>query len=165
MKHCRECGVELVVGENWYSSQAKRNNRICKECHKAYVRMWQATNYSRHRANVDRWQREGRRNKKLQEERWAETERGVKYIYLLHAPEVDRYKIGQSSNPERRAHHLSMGPVEVVLLWAGLCNQAFFVEPMLHARFRPQRVRGEWFQSLTDEQIAFIKEQASKETR
>lgn len=160
MKQCRKCSVELVEGENWYPSQARRNSRICKQCQKEYVRQWQADNPERYRTLLRRWQADnpGRQPvssiRRRQKERWAKTERGMKYVYLLHAPEVDRYKIGQSSNPERRIHELSKGPVEVFLVWAGDCEPG--TESMLKARFRDQRVRGEWFQSLTDEQIQYV---------
>lgn len=36
MKECRECGVELIIGENWLESRAKRNQHICQECEAAY---------------------------------------------------------------------------------------------------------------------------------
>lgn len=32
LKKCRKCGVELIVGENWYECQSKCYNYICNEC-------------------------------------------------------------------------------------------------------------------------------------
>jgi len=40
IKHCRKCGDELVVDENWYASVAKHNDCICISCKKAYVRQY-----------------------------------------------------------------------------------------------------------------------------
>lgn len=40
MKKCRQCGVELMEGENWYPSLAKKNSRICIECKKAGQHQW-----------------------------------------------------------------------------------------------------------------------------
>ena len=146
MPVCRKCGVELVEGDTWYPSGAKRNDCICKECKKAYARQWAAANYSRSRANTDRWQRDN-------------LERPDTNVYILYAPEVDRYKIGQSKDPERRLKQVAaLSPVDIELFWWGLCPGG--TEGMLRARFRDQWVRGEWFQSLTGDQIEFIKEQA-----
>ena len=36
MKTCRVCLVELIVGENWTTGQAKFNNKICITCRKEY---------------------------------------------------------------------------------------------------------------------------------
>ena len=40
MKKCRECGVELVEGENWYPSRAKKYDYICIECHGEHKRQY-----------------------------------------------------------------------------------------------------------------------------
>lgn len=32
MKKCRVCGVDLLKGENWYSSHAKTGKRLCNIC-------------------------------------------------------------------------------------------------------------------------------------
>ncbi len=47
MKTCRRCGVELVPGENWYPSQEKHSNYICKTCVKERWRDRYASNRSK----------------------------------------------------------------------------------------------------------------------
>ena len=49
MKNCRKCGVELVVGENWYPSCAKRGDYQCTVCHKATGRRWVEENREKRR--------------------------------------------------------------------------------------------------------------------
>lgn len=44
MKHCRKCGVELVVGKTWHPSAAKYGDYICADCKRAYVRQWKKDN-------------------------------------------------------------------------------------------------------------------------
>jgi len=40
MINCRECGTELVVGENWSPSGPEKRNYICKKCASIYDRQW-----------------------------------------------------------------------------------------------------------------------------
>ena len=137
--HCVECGRNrLHVGHG-----------LCKQCHQ---RQWEeASSYKRLQEQSRQCNGHSKKCGKLRDTN----------IYILYAPEVNRYKIGQSDYPERRAKEVAAGsPVDIELLWWGLCPGG--TEGMLRARFRDQRVRGEWFQSLTDEQIAFIKEQAKE---
>lgn len=69
MKNCRKCGAELVVGENWYASLAKRSNHICIPCdniksrqhyqehrgeHSTYTRQRRAANPGPHRGYEQR---------------------------------------------------------------------------------------------------------------
>jgi len=44
VKTCRVCGVELVVGENWYPSRAPRRDYICKQCDAEKSRRWREAN-------------------------------------------------------------------------------------------------------------------------
>jgi len=44
MKQCRKCGVKLVVGDTWYQSLVKNDDRICIECKKAYQYQWRKNN-------------------------------------------------------------------------------------------------------------------------
>jgi hypothetical protein len=37
MEHCRKCDTELTPENNWYSSFAKCNNRICIKCANQYA--------------------------------------------------------------------------------------------------------------------------------
>ena len=46
---CRQCGVKLN-DENWYPSQQKRYQRICKECQSRQAHLWRAANRDRDRA-------------------------------------------------------------------------------------------------------------------
>jgi hypothetical protein len=57
MKTCRRCGVELVPGENWYPSQEKHSNYICKTCVKERWRDRYASE-SEFRERTARYQRE-----------------------------------------------------------------------------------------------------------
>lgn len=42
MTVCRECGAELVAGENWWASRVEKRDYICIECGKAKSRQWRA---------------------------------------------------------------------------------------------------------------------------
>jgi len=44
MKSCKKCNVELVVGENWYSSMAKIGDYKCKKCKNQLTNSWQLQN-------------------------------------------------------------------------------------------------------------------------
>lgn len=39
MPECRKCRTELTE-ENWYASERKENNRICKECDSTRAKEW-----------------------------------------------------------------------------------------------------------------------------
>jgi len=41
---CRDCGVELREGDNWYDSDAETHHYICKECRKAAARRRRVNN-------------------------------------------------------------------------------------------------------------------------
>jgi len=151
MEKCRKCGVELVVGETWNPSQAKQGSRICKACTIKASRKWQKEHPERFHYLV-RKQRLGRP---------PDDDHNI-VVYVLYAPKVKRYKIGQSRNPKRRVREVaSDSPVEVELLWHGLCRSS--AEVVLHAHFDAKRIHGEWFEGLTDEDLAFIKQQEVKE--
>jgi len=40
---CRVCGIDLTE-ENWYPSNQKRNQHVCKECQKEPARLWRKAN-------------------------------------------------------------------------------------------------------------------------
>ena len=69
MKQCRECGVELVAGNNWYSHDAKGNRRTCIPCRKAYQCQWRKDNpdyhHQWHKANPDKHHESRRRRRAL----------------------------------------------------------------------------------------------------
>jgi hypothetical protein len=48
-KYCRVCGEELIVGENWLFSAAKKRNYICRKCTSIKGKI--STNY----LNRDKW--------------------------------------------------------------------------------------------------------------
>lgn len=74
------------------------------------------------------------------------------WIYLIHDPHTQLYKIGKSDNPDMRIKQLcspsSYGtipaaPTEYQLIEAWLAPEA--MERELHEAFSDIRVRGEWF--------------------
>ena len=56
MPKCRKCDTELVEGENWYVSYAKRNDCICKACKRSSSRQWR----KEHPQKVDEYNRRWR---------------------------------------------------------------------------------------------------------
>jgi len=83
MKTCRDCGVELVAGENWYPSYVERGDCICKECWREYCRRWQKANPEKvreanrrwHEANLEKAREAVRRYRKANPERVRESSR------------------------------------------------------------------------------------------
>lgn len=55
---CRSCNEVLIVGENWYQSYAKCNNRICNSCNTQNTRAWRDANPEKYRNNVTRYRRQ-----------------------------------------------------------------------------------------------------------
>ena len=47
MKVCRECGEDLVVGENWSKDKVKANANICRPCSTIKVKEWRKKNPDR----------------------------------------------------------------------------------------------------------------------
>lgn len=69
---------------------------------------------------------------------------GGDWVYVIHAPEVRRVKIGYTTDPAQRLATLRTGsPVrlQIVKLIRGDKNE----EARLHFRFRDKRLDGEWF--------------------
>lgn len=73
------------------------------------------------------------------------------YVYFMSCGEGDsrRVKIGYSHDPKRRARKLQTGNPEIISLIAvveaGNAVSAKQFERHLHARYKNQRVSGEWF--------------------
>ncbi len=72
------------------------------------------------------------------------------WLYLIHDPYTDYYKIGKSDNPEIRLQQLcangatiQAAPLDYELLDAWGCPDA--VEAMMHEHYAEVRIRGEWF--------------------
>lgn len=145
VKKCRKCGDKLAVGDNWYPSDAnKRTSYICIRCKNAESREYYY-NYGKEKRRLARQQR------------LRDT-----YVYILYAPEVNHYKIGQSDDPKLRAKNLEIAsPVVLELLWWGLCPGG--TEKQMHVHFAVKQVRGEWFENLTNEDIKFIKQQVKED--
>lgn len=81
------------------------------------------------------------------------------YVYFVGALEGSVIKIGWTLDPERRLLTLDCGsPVPLVLIGAMRGTQA--EEAALHARFRAQRVKGEWFKACPD--LVAIAEMAAR---
>lgn len=93
MKHCRECGVELVVGVNWTHGVAKAGCRICRDC-----------NNARNRALYQL-----RREERLAQKReYTRTHKEQRKAYLVERKEETAIssKAWRIAHPEyRRAHH------------------------------------------------------------
>lgn len=90
--------------------------------------------------------------------RWAGTRLKEQAVYIMYAPLANRYKIGISKNPQQRQWDINgSSPEEVSLLWWGSCTHPTGMAVELHEHFHRQCRHGEWFEGLTDEDIAFIK--------
>lgn len=88
------------------------------------------------------------------------------FIYAMQAECGGPIKVGHSSDPERRAAHLSRGlpsPIRVFAQKRCHPKDRLFVERYAHAIMWPRRVRGEWF-DVTQEQAALALEIAVRQT-
>jgi len=64
--NCRKCNVDLVVGDNWYASWAKRNSYCCIPCVNKTTKKWNKDNPERKRlASKDEYHRLGYQKKQL----------------------------------------------------------------------------------------------------
>lgn len=80
------------------------------------------------------------------------------YVYVMHAPIIDKYKIGYSSNPERRANDLTSSlPSEMKshLKHKILTDDMPRLEKWFHEVLQEYHHDGEWF-SLNDVQLEEI---------
>jgi len=91
MKHCRECDVTLVAGENWTASNAKAGRLICRNCVSLYnakyrkanaekIKSWHAENYKANRDKIDarhnRWRKANPEKKRALSAKWAKDNPG-----------------------------------------------------------------------------------------
>jgi len=68
------------------------------------------------------------------------------YVYLLHCPQNDLYKIGRATHSPTRQHQIAkQSPVEINMLHSFLSDNAPLAEKILHEKNAAKRVRGEWF--------------------
>lgn len=70
-----------------------------------------------------------------------------KFVYLIHNPSTNYYKIGISVDPKKRSKDLSYAAGVVLKLKAfwKVKNYSHDIEKELHKTFRAQRCLGEWF--------------------
>ena len=81
------------------------------------------------------------------------------YVYLMHHGLSNVWKIGRSSDPNRRERTLQHDDPMITLEWSVPALGRF--ETWLHDRFSDLRLRGEWFK-LTDKDVEWIKNNALK---
>lgn len=75
-------------------------------------------------------------------------------IYFIRCVSLKAIKIGQAGNPGKRLAEMQVGcPADLVMY--GKCHGTKEDEKMLHAKFRSQKIRGEWF-TETPEMMEFI---------
>lgn len=79
------------------------------------------------------------------------------YIYVVHAVNTDRYKIGKSVNPHNRLASLSkQAPYKLKLLFSFAVQDMSKTEKQLHQHFVDKQVNSEWFQ-LSSDDIEYLK--------
>lgn len=87
-------------------------------------------------------------------------------VYLMRAGETDNYKIGISSNLERRMFRLQTGHYEKLSFIMSVEFDtrliALFIESSLHLEYEKFNLVGEWF-SLNKNQVKIIKETLTSE--
>lgn len=82
-----------------------------------------------------------------------------KYIYLMQSVESGAYKIGISNKPQRRLSEVNTGnDSEVKLINTYKTQNYHFIEKVLHRRYKPLNLTGEWFNLSIIEEVTFIDE-------
>ena len=77
-------------------------------------------------------------------------------VYVVHAVGTDRYKIGYSSDVDKRINSLKTGcpyPISVITVFEGGTPED---ERAIHGVYRDRRVHGEWF-CLSDDTVEWMK--------
>ena len=92
MKKCRECGIELVGGKNWYPAYAKTYNYICIECNKAESRQYRLEHLEEHREYDRQYAAEHREEAKERARQWRANNRKKHRAYT---------KQWRKDNPEK----------------------------------------------------------------
>ena len=101
MKQCNKCSVDLVVGENWYTSMANNSQFRCKPCHNGISKKHHKTPNGK--LSSKKWNH-SKGKKKADEKYLTNTKAGVYGIY----DNDEIIYIGQSkSSLERSAAHFS----------------------------------------------------------
>ncbi len=120
MSNCRDCGVELIVGENWWPSHAKQGSCSCIECRKAYDHQWRQ-GQSRDRA--DYWPQHYAANRE------RECARSRQYYSEHQEERVEYTRQWKQENPEKnrdlghryraRKANVTIGEVDI----AAICDR------------------------------------------
>ena len=80
------------------------------------------------------------------------------YVYLLHCPTNNLYKIGRSKNTPLRHYEIEkQSPVDIVLLHTFYSKNSSNAEKILHDKNINKRIKGEWF-NLSNEEVEEIKD-------
>lgn len=79
------------------------------------------------------------------------------YVYLIRATGQNLYKIGKSTNPEKRVQSIIGGlPMKAEAIHVAWFEDHSYAEQMFHDTFSKTRQNGEWF-ILEEEDVEFIK--------
>lgn len=82
----------------------------------------------------------------------------VKYVYIINICHTKKYKIGISSNVERRLDALqTSNPDDLSIVYKRMSKDANTVESTLHSTYSSKRIRGEWFTLETQDVYDIIK--------
>ena len=95
MKHCRvkECGVELVVGENWTAGAKRNRTNKCRDCVSKYNVKYHAEN----RDVRNEWQskydsnNKGKTNARTAKRRAAKIERTPPWLTQQHFADIQSF--------------------------------------------------------------------------
>lgn len=84
-------------------------------------------------------------------------------VYLLKSKEDNIYKIGVTTNINKRLPQIATKlPFEIKLEHKIEHNAIYKLEKFLHEKFDEKRLNGEWFR-LSDNDVKYIKEEAKNE--
>lgn len=79
------------------------------------------------------------------------------YVYLVHSPTNDVYKIGRAKRVDGRYGSIArQSPVEVRLIHAFKSSDSKEADKKLHEAYRSKRVIGEWFSLSHQEVESFV---------
>lgn len=86
------------------------------------------------------------------------------FVYIIHALETTRIKIGFSFEPAERLGVLqTASPFLLVLI--GTCPGSFSLERQMHDRLKDHRCIGEWFEFDPQEALKLLKQISKAEER
>ncbi|MFP4698717.1 MAG: GIY-YIG nuclease family protein [Eubacteriales bacterium] len=93
--------------------------------------------------------------KELSEKTKSKTVSGV--VYLLERTDKPQYKIGVTTNMERRLNQLTPKmPFEVIVANKIKSNDIYGLEAKLHKKYKDKHINGEWF-ALDKKDVEYIK--------